>query len=119
MVQISPAALDRVFHALSDETRRAMLERLQHGEMSISELAAPFKMSLAGASKHVRVLESAELVRRRVAGRTHYCRIDAARLAEAQAWISHYERFWTHRLDALEAILRAEETDKTQGERHD
>lgn len=85
-----------------------MLERLQAGEMSISELAAPFAMSLAGASKHVRVLEAAELVRRRVAGRTHYCRLDAAQLAEAQAWINHYEQFWTHRLDTLEHLLRSE-----------
>jgi DNA-binding transcriptional ArsR family regulator len=52
-------------------------------------------MSLAGASKHIRVLESAELISRRVSGRTHYCRLEAARLAEAQAWLKHYERFWT------------------------
>lgn len=92
-----------------------MLERLQGGEMSIGELAAPFDMSLAGASKHVRVLESAQLVRRRVSGRTHFCRLEAARLAQAQAWISHYERFWTQRLDTLEAILRAEEAE-TRGD---
>lgn len=109
MVQISPIALDRVFHALSDGTRRAMLQRLEAGEMSIGELAAPFEMSLAGASKHIRVLESAELISRRVSGRTHYCRLEAARLAEAQAWLKHYERFWTERLDTLEAILRADD----------
>ncbi len=86
-----------------------MLERLQDGEMSISELAAPFDMSLAGASKHLRVLEGADLVRRRVSGRTHYCRLEAARLAEAQAWINHYEQFWTQRLDTLEHLLRSED----------
>lgn len=89
-----------------------MLERLQSGEMSISELASPFAMSLAGASKHVRVLEAAELVRRRVAGRTHFCRLDAAQLAEAQAWLKHYERFWTQRLDTLEALLKADDGQK-------
>lgn len=115
MVEQSQEALDRVFHALSDGTRRAMLQCLTEGEKSIGELAAPFDMSLAGASKHVRVLESADLVRRRVAGRTHYCRLDATRLAEAQAWIRHYERFWTQRLDTLEAILRAE--DKQKGDK--
>lgn len=117
MVYLSATSLDRIFHALSDGTRRAMLERLQGGEMSIGELAAPFDMSLAGASKHVRVLESAELVSRRISGRTHYCRLEAARLAEAQAWISHYEQFWTKRLDALEAILRDEDEHETGGKR--
>lgn len=80
--------------------------------MSIGELAAPFAMSLAGASKHVRVLESAELVSRRISGRTHYCRLEAARLAEAQAWLKHYERFWTQSLDTLEALLKAEDGQK-------
>lgn len=106
------AALDHVFRALSDGTRRAMLSRLAGGERSIGELAAPFSMSLAGASKHVKVLEAAGLVRRQIRGRTHYCRLEAARLAEAQAWIAHYERFWTTRLDALDALLRAEDAER-------
>ena len=109
MVEYEPARLDAVFHALSDATRRAMLRDLSQGERSVSELAAPFAMSLAGASKHVKVLESAGLVRREVRGRTHLCRLDAARLAEAEAWLRHYERFWTGRLDALDALLRAED----------
>jgi DNA-binding transcriptional ArsR family regulator len=62
-------------------------------------------MSFAGASKHVRVLEQAGILRRRRAGRVHYCSLDAARLAEAQAWLARYERFWNDRLDALEALL--------------
>lgn len=100
--------LDRVFHALSDRTRRGILSRLADGrEHRVSDLAAPFSMSLAGVSKHLKVLEGADLVRRRIAGRTHYCRIDAMRLAEAQAWISRYERFWAGRLDALEKALSA------------
>ncbi len=109
------ATLDAVFHALSDSTRRAMLGKLAEGECSVSALAAPFSMSLAGASKHVKVLEAAGLVRRRVAGRIHYCRLDAARLAEAEAWLRHYERFWNTRLDALESLLRAEDEKKKEG----
>jgi DNA-binding transcriptional ArsR family regulator len=109
MVEQGPAYLDAVFHALSDSTRRAMLRDLSGGERSIGELAAPFAMSFAGASKHVRVLETAGLVRREVRGRTHHCRLDAARLAEAEAWLRHYERFWTGKLDALDALLRAED----------
>jgi DNA-binding transcriptional ArsR family regulator len=109
MVEQQPAALDRVFHALSDGTRRAMIARLADGERSIGDLAMPFAMSFAGASKHVRVLEEAGIVRRRRAGRMHYCRLDVARLAEAQAWLARYERFWNDRLDALAALLQAED----------
>lgn len=107
MVEQEPARLDAVFHALSDSTRRAMLRDLAGGARSISALAAPHTMSLAGASKHVKVLEAAGLVQREVKGRTHLCRLDAARLAEAEAWISYYERFWNRQLDALDALLRA------------
>jgi len=109
MVSHQTAALDNVFHALADPTRRAMLRSLAAGERHIGELAAPFKMSFAAASKHVRVLESAGLVRRRVQGRRHVCRIDAAPLAAADRWLQYYERFWNSRLDALEAVLRAED----------
>ena len=98
-----------MFHALADGTRRAMLHRLSEGESSIGELATPFDMTFAGASKHVKVLESAGLVRRDVRGRTHFCRLEASRLAEAEAWLRHYQRFWAGRLDALDAILRAED----------
>ena len=111
MVEQEPAHLDAVFHALSDSTRRAMMRDLSGGERSVSELAAPFAMSLAGASKHVRVLETAGLIRREIRGRTHFCRLEAARLAEAEAWLRHYERFWTTQLDALEALLRAEDAE--------
>lgn len=84
-----------------------MLRRLASGEQTISELAAPFAMSLAGASKHVGVLESAGLVRRTVQGRTHRCSLDAHRLAEAHRWIGSYQRFWTTRHHKLEASSRA------------
>ena len=108
MVQYS-AHLDAVFHALADPKRRAMLGQLAERELTIRELATPFEMSFAGASKHVRVLENAGLVKRTIRGRTHLCRLEAARLAEADAWLRHYERFWSAKLYSLEALLRAED----------
>ncbi|MDI1261979.1 MAG: metalloregulator ArsR/SmtB family transcription factor [bacterium] len=106
---VEQSHLDAVFHALADPTRRAMLGQLAERELTIGELAIPFSMSFAGASKHVRVLEDAGLVERTVLGRTHRCRLEAARLAEANAWLKHYERFWSVRLDALEALLLEED----------
>jgi DNA-binding transcriptional ArsR family regulator len=102
----SGAQLDAVFHALSDPTRRAMLRRLAGSEASVGELAKPFAMSLAAASKHVKALERAGLVRRAVRGRTHLCRLEAAPLAAADEWLKFYERFWSERADALERALR-------------
>ena len=105
MVEQAVDELSLVFRALGDPTRRAMLQRLVAGERTVGELAEPFRMSLAGAAKHVKVLERAGLVRRTVRGRSHHCRLDAARMAEADAWIAHYRRFWNDRLDALEQVL--------------
>lgn len=116
MPDTQAAILDRTFHALADPTRRAMLRRLASGEQSIGELAAPFTMSFAAASKHVRVLESARLVRRRVEGRSHICHLEAAPLAAADDWLRFYERFWNQQLDALEAVLReADDTARSTG----
>jgi len=106
--------LDAVFHALADPTRRAMLGHLAERELTIGELATPFHMSFAGASKHVRVLENAGLVTRTIQGRTHLCRLQAARLAEANAWLRRYERFWNAKLDRLEALLRADDKAKAK-----
>ena len=103
------AHLDAVFHALADPTRRAMLGQLAERELTIGELATPFSMSFAGASKHVRVLEHAGLVTRTIRGRSHLCRLEAARLAEANAWLRRYQRFWNEKLDTLESLLRAED----------
>lgn len=109
VVQDAPA-LDRVFNALANTTRRAMLRQLAATpEQAIGELAAPFEMSFAGASKHLRVLEEAGLVARRVQGRTHLFRLEPAALAAAEAWLRFYERFWTENLDALEAMLAADD----------
>jgi DNA-binding transcriptional ArsR family regulator len=105
MVESNSARLDRVFHALSDATRRQMLRRLSTGESTVSELAEPFQMSLAAASKHIRTLEDAGLIRRNVEGRTHRCRIEPKPLAAVDRWLRHYERFWNQRLDALQRAL--------------
>jgi len=112
MVEHNPAQLDAVFHALGDATRRRMLRELTHGERTVSELAKPFDMSLAAASKHIKALESAGLIDREIRGRTHVCRLAAAPLAGAHDWLSFYERFWTDRLDALERLLREDDARK-------
>ncbi|WP_423606294.1 ArsR/SmtB family transcription factor [Sphingomonas sp. MS122] len=98
--------LDMTFHALADPTRRGMLASLALGEKSIGELAQPYAMSFAGASKHVQVLERAGLITRRKSGRTQLCRLRAEPLAEADQWLRQWERFWNIRLDALEALIR-------------
>lgn len=106
---IAASRLDHVFHALADPTRRAMLHSLANGERTVGELAEPFAMSLAGASKHIKALEAAGLVTREIKGRQHLCRLEPARLSEAHEWLSFYERFWTERLNALDALLRQPE----------
>lgn len=106
MVELNPAQLDAVFHALGDATRRQMLQDLARGERTVSQLAEPFDMSLAAASKHIKALEGAGLIHREVQGRTHVCRLAAEPLSAAHQWLQFYERFWTTRLDELERLLR-------------
>ncbi len=97
------ARLNRVFGALSDGTRRRLLARLERSSATITELAEPFAMSLPAVSEHVRVLESAGLIRRSIDGRVHHCTLDAAPLEEAQRWLAHYRVFWSETLDSLAA----------------
>jgi DNA-binding transcriptional ArsR family regulator len=111
MVEQYPDGLDAIFHALADSTRRSMLRRLAEGEHTIGELAAPFQMTFAGASKHVKTLERAGLVHRTVQGRTHVCTLNPESMAEAFEWMRFYERFWSERLDALERELRKAKRD--------
>ncbi len=106
MVELEESRLDAVFFALADSTRRTMLRLLAQGECSVGELGAPFQMSFAGASKHVKALERAGLVSRSVQGRVHVCRLEAGPLAEAEQWLRFYEGFWSDRLDVLERELR-------------
>jgi len=110
MVEHESPRLDAVFHALADGTRRRMLRSLGGQPRSVGELAAPFHISLAAASKHIKVLERAGLVTRQIRGRTHLCHLQPQALAEGQAWLRHYEQFWNARLDALDAVLHAEAT---------
>lgn len=106
MVKLSSSPLDAIFHALADPTRRAILHTLAEGEYSIGELAAPFAMSLAAASKHIKALEQAGLVQRSVQGRNHLCRLAPEPMLQAMLWLQTYEHFWAERLDALEQALR-------------
>lgn len=112
MVELESPQLNAVFHALGDVTRRQMLRRLSGGERTVSELAEPFDISLAAASKHIKALEVAGLIRREVRGRTHMCRLDPGPMADAHQWLSTYERFWTGRLDLLERRLREDDARK-------
>jgi DNA-binding transcriptional ArsR family regulator len=98
--------VDAVFHALAHDARRDMLGRLAGGELTISQLAEPLVMSFAAASKHVKVLERAGLIRRSVHGRRHFCRLEPQPLAAAHQWLRFYEHFWSERLDALEELFR-------------
>jgi len=109
MVELDTPQLDSVFHALGDSTRRRMLSELAQGERTVGQLAEPFSISLAAASKHIKALENAGLIHREVRGRTHHCRLAPGPLAGAHQWLSFYERFWTDRLDVLERLLRQED----------
>jgi DNA-binding transcriptional ArsR family regulator len=106
MVQYQPIPLDRVFAALSDPTRRALLERLSAGgDLSVSSLAAPLPMSLPAVMKHLDVLEGAGLITRRKSGRTVACRLTPASMEDAMAWLERYRRFWSESLDRLAAVV--------------
>ena len=97
--------LDRTFSALSDPTRRHILERLGRGPATVGELAQPFGMSLTGLKKHVRVLEQADLISTEKVGRVRVCRLGAGRLEEATGWIEAHRRRWERRLDRLEGYI--------------
>src|SRR5215471_9053369 len=113
MVELEAPQLDTVFHALGDATRRRMLRELAGGERTVSQLAEPFAISLQAASKHIKALEKAGLVRREVRGRTHLCRLDPGPLAGAHQWLKFYERFWTDRLNTLGWLLQQEDASKS------
>jgi len=98
--------LDSVLHAISDQTRRAIIDRLASGPSRVTDLAGPFSISLNAVSKHIKVLEQAGLVRRTRQGREHTLELDPVPLREVVKWASHYEQFWTERLDQLEAFFK-------------
>jgi len=113
MVELETPQLDSVFHALGDATRRQMLRDLADGERTVGQLAQPFSISLAAASKHIKALENAGLIRREVRGRTHLCRLEPGPLASAHQWLNYYERYWSDRLDRLEQLLLEEDAEKS------
>ena len=118
MVEHSQAALDRVFSAVSDPTRRAILETLAQSPATITEIATPFSVSLNAVSKHVMVLERAGLIRREIHGREHLCWLEPQPLRAATAWLDDYRQFWNVRLDALEKYVARKVKTRKKGEIH-
>jgi DNA-binding transcriptional ArsR family regulator len=111
MVKFSEPALDRTFAALADPTRRALVMRLaQEPGLSVSELAAPFPVSLPAIMKHLDVLSDAGLVARAKTGRTVACRLEAEPMRDAFEWLNRYEKFWSDRLDNLATFLEGDES---------
>ena len=98
--------LDETLTALADPTRRAILTRLALGEARVTEVAEPFAISLNSVSKHIRMLERAKLVRRRVAGRDHWLSLDPRPLGEVEAWMAEQKRLWAWRLERLDEVLK-------------
>src|SRR3954471_18409891 len=101
--------LDDTLIALADDTRRTILGRLAAGEARVTEVAAPFDISLNSVSKHIRLLERAGLVRRRIAGRDHFLALEPRPFDELTQWMQKTREFWSSHLDSLEAALRAED----------
>ena len=106
MVEYPERQLDSTYGALSHPVRRAVLQQLRAGESRVTELAEPFSMSLAAVSKHIRVLEEAELVQRSVLGRDHRLTLNASGMRPAALWLDAWEAFWDKRLDVLDSKLR-------------
>jgi len=109
--------LDNTLIALADDTRRSILKRLASGEARVTEVAAPFGISLNSVSKHIRLLERAGLVRRRVAGRDHFLTLEPKPFDDLTRWMHETREFWNNRLDQLEAALRAEDLIKKVSKR--
>lgn len=131
MVHCSPSRLDVSFAALSDPTRRGVLEFLGRGDASITELATAFHMTLTGMKKHVAVLERAGLVTTEKVGRARICRLGPRRLEDEAAWIEHYRQLWAERFRELDAVVEelrereqtgkhtTTESERTDGESHE
>ncbi len=105
MVLDQSPRLDRAFHALAHPARRAIVRQLSGGERNLSELASPLRMTFPAATKHVRVLERAKLVRRRVVGRQHLCRLHAEPLKDVVLWTEQFRKNWEVRFEALDSLL--------------
>lgn len=115
MVKSNAARLDSIFHALSDTTRRSILRDVSRREKTVGEIAKPYRMSLAAVSKHVKVLEAAELVARERRGSFQIVRLQAKSLRPAEEWLAYYETFWTSQLEALQTHLEGEDDGDSNG----
>jgi DNA-binding transcriptional ArsR family regulator len=109
MVESSAAHLDSIFHALSDATRRSILRDIAQKEKTVGEIAKPYPVSLAAVSKHLKVLEAAELIEREKRGSFQMVRLNAKTLRSAEQWLAYYEKFWSSQLDALQTYLEGED----------
>ena len=109
MVNSSPAQLDSIFHALSDSTRRSILQDIARKQKTVGEIAKPYRMSLAAVSKHLKVLESADLIAREKRGSFQIVRLNPRPLRSAEQWLSHYEKFWNQQLDRFQKYIEGEE----------
>jgi DNA-binding transcriptional ArsR family regulator len=115
MVYYRNAQLDRAFAALADPTRRAILDRLaRESELAVTQIAAPFAVSLPAVMKHLEVLARAGLVEREKTGRTVHCRLRAAPMETAMQWLARYERFWSEKLDALAKFVEEDPCSPSQ-----
>lgn len=108
MVNSGTARLDSIFHAISDPTRRSILRSISTREKTVGEIARPYRVSLAAVSKHLKVLESADLIHREKRGSFQIVRLNAQALKTAEEWLSYYEQFWNRRLDALQTYFEGE-----------
>ncbi|NVK21192.1 MAG: helix-turn-helix transcriptional regulator [Kangiellaceae bacterium] len=97
--------MNKIFSALSDPTRREMINRLRHGDMSVSELSQPFSIGKSAITKHLKALEAAGLMSRRIAGRVHHCHLELEALKTAYEWLSFYQNFWDNKLEALDNFV--------------
>ncbi len=105
MSRSNAARLDSIFHALADPTRRAILHDVSKGEKTVGEVAKPFALTLAAVSKHLKVLEAAELIARERRGSFQIVRLNANNLKPAEEWLAYYEKFWSGQLDSLGKYL--------------
>jgi DNA-binding transcriptional ArsR family regulator len=114
MVKSEASRLDSIFHALSDSTRRSILRDVAKREKTVSQIAKPYKVSLAAVSKHLSVLRAAGLITREKRGSFQIVRLNARPMKDAERWLVYYERFWNRRLDALQDLLESEEREESK-----
>jgi DNA-binding transcriptional ArsR family regulator len=114
MVKSDASRLDSIFHALSDSTRRSILRDVAKREKTVSQIAKPYRVSLAAVSKHLSVLRAADLITREKRGSFQIMRLNARPMKDAERWLVYYERFWNRRLDALHDLLESEEREESE-----